>query len=315
MSFMRTDGSLWGAIPQTHGNVYWVSPGDTYTVEGRTYSASDDHDGLAPERALRTVNKAIDDLVIADGGDVVVLLPGSHLPQDSSGGAASIAIDTAGVTLMGLPAGAGNHLGQSSIIASVAGLPNFTVTASNVEIAYLNIIAGTGRDCITVTSPGSGLHVHHCFFDMFNATVDAATRGVVTGVNTSGHLIEDCHFISDGAQGPAIAVGAAMDVLIRRCTFVATAGTWGVAVTQNSIASPGLIVRDCVFHAGDATISDGIRGITGMAAAAMLAIGNIFADSVTKAVDDYDANDAELSLNYTSGLGSGDGGVKVEAIT
>src|SRR3990167_3407471 len=98
MAYLTKFGSLWGAIPQTAGRVFWVAPTASYTVDGRAYSASDDNDGLSPEKALVTIDRAWN-LVTANVGDVIVLLPGTHSP------AASIAADIAGVTMMGLPAG------------------------------------------------------------------------------------------------------------------------------------------------------------------------------------------------------------------
>ena len=93
--YLRKYGMLLGAFPQTAGYVYWVSPAAGYTVGGRAYRASDDNDGLSPERALRTVDRAWN-LVTADAGDVIALLPGIHSPS------ASIAADVACVTMMGL---------------------------------------------------------------------------------------------------------------------------------------------------------------------------------------------------------------------
>ena len=77
MSYLTKAGLLWGQVPHTTGRVYFVSPGATYTIAGRTYSASDDHDGLSPERALRTVAQAITN-ASASVGDVIVLLEGTH---------------------------------------------------------------------------------------------------------------------------------------------------------------------------------------------------------------------------------------------
>jgi hypothetical protein len=129
MSQLTWSGSLWGAIPQTEGRVHWVSPADTYTVDGRVYSASDNNIGTRPEKALRTIAQAITNAT-ASAGEVIVLLPGTHSP------AASLAMSKAGITLMGLPRGAGNVLGQRTTIAAVTGDENINVTAADIEIAY-----------------------------------------------------------------------------------------------------------------------------------------------------------------------------------
>ena len=44
MSFINKYGSYWGFIPQTSGQIFWVAPSASYTIEGRTYSASNDND-------------------------------------------------------------------------------------------------------------------------------------------------------------------------------------------------------------------------------------------------------------------------------
>jgi hypothetical protein len=98
MGFITKYGSAWGDIPKTNGSVFFVSPSDTYTVEGRSYSASNDNDGLSPERAKRTMAGALT-YCTANAGDVIVLLPGTHT------GSATVAVNVAGVTITGLPKG------------------------------------------------------------------------------------------------------------------------------------------------------------------------------------------------------------------
>ena len=107
MGYVTKYGSFWGMIPQTAGRVFWVAPAASYTVEGRTYVASDDNDGLSPERAKLTLDDTIGDCT-ANVGDVIVLLPGAH------SWSASVAADVAGVTIMGLPSGAGHLRPQPS---------------------------------------------------------------------------------------------------------------------------------------------------------------------------------------------------------
>src|SRR3989304_551054 len=77
MAYITKFGGFWGMLPQTSGRIFWVAPSATYTVEGRTYAASDGNDGLSPERAFRTVDYAVGQTT-ANVGDVLVLLPGSH---------------------------------------------------------------------------------------------------------------------------------------------------------------------------------------------------------------------------------------------
>jgi len=307
MSFLTKYGTIWGSIPQTGGSVYWVAPAASYTVDGRSYSASDDNDGLSPERALLTVDRAWN-LVTANAGDVVVLLPGTHSPS------ASIAADVAGVTMMGLPGGAGNVLKQKTTIAAVTGDQNINVTAANIEIAYLNFIPVTADSAIDISAAGDQCHIHHCSFDMATPAANTGTIGVDIIGAASNVLVDHCYFECDGAQGAAVAVGAAVDSIVEDCTCSLSTGTWAAAMTT-AAAVDRVIIRRCTFYAGNATITAGILGTTGGAASAVLVSDCRFADSVSVAVDTYDAGTAEIAENYQAGVGSTDGGVLITAIT
>src|SRR3990167_4407049 len=102
MGYLTKYGSLWGQIPQTPGQVFWVAPGASYTVDGIAYTASDGNDGLSPTRAVLTVDYAIG-LNTAKVGDAIVLLPGAHTS------AATITVDVAGITITGMPGSAPLH--------------------------------------------------------------------------------------------------------------------------------------------------------------------------------------------------------------
>ena len=75
MGYLTKFGNAWGNIPETVGNVYFVSPADSYLLNGLSFSASDDNDGLSPERAIRTIARSIV-LATASASDVIALLPG-----------------------------------------------------------------------------------------------------------------------------------------------------------------------------------------------------------------------------------------------
>jgi hypothetical protein len=307
MSWPDNYGRLWGQIPSTAGQVFWVAPSASYTVNGQSYQASDDNDGLAPERALVTVDRAWN-LVTADVGDVIVLLPGTHSP------AASIAADVAGVTMTGLPGGAGNYLYQKTTIAAVTGDQNINVTAADIEIAYLHWIPVTADSAIDLSAAADRLHIHHCSFDMITAAANVGTMGIDAIGAASNVLIDHCYFECDAAQGPGITAGGLLDSVIEDCDFSQTSGTWAAAITQ-AAGGRRLIIRRCLFHVGNGTMTVGILGTTG-GEVSMAQIDNcIFADSVTNAVDTYDAGDCEIVECYQSGLGATDGGVLITATT
>lgn len=307
MSIPNNYGRLWGQIPNTAGQVFWVAPAASYTVNGNAHSASDNNDGLTPDRALLTVDRAWN-LVTANAGDVIVLLPGTHSPS------ASIAADVAGVTMTGLPGGAGNMIRQKTTIAAVTGDQNMNVTAANIEIAYLNWISVTADSAIDATNAADNLHIHHCSFDLFTGAANTGTIGIDFISGASDVMIEDCYFESDGAQGPGIVVGGCLTCIVQNCIFVCTAGTWVSAMTQ-AAAGRRLIVRGCIFDATSATITNGCLGTTGGDVDQAYFTGNTNSVGVTKMVDGYDGGDAVIAVNYIGTVGGGTGGTLVTVTT
>jgi len=227
MGYITKFGSFWGLIPQTSGRVFWVAPADSYTVEGRTYTSSDGNDGLSPERAFRTVDFAVGQCT-ANVADVIVLLNGGHSVS------ATIAVDVAGIPITGLPGSAavpGSHMSsggnrnQSRITSTETAGIIFTVSAADVEIAWLHlnpIAAGSG---ISASNAADFLYVHDCTFAMDTAE-GTATFGITfplgTGTTTTNDnsVVRNCYFISTGNQGPAIrAAGTVIGMSVEHSTF------------------------------------------------------------------------------------------------
>lgn len=307
MAYLSDYGGIWGAIPQTAGQVFWVAPGaGAYTINGQAYTGSDGNDGLSPERAFATADKGVNSAT--NNGDVVVLLPGTHAPT------ASLAMDSVGVTLMGLPGGAGNFTHQKTQISAVTGDQTINVTATGVEIAYLHFVVLTADSAIDASAAASFLNVHHCSFNMNTAAVNAGTIGVDFIGAAEDVIVDTCYFNCDGAQGPAIVVGATVGCLVQNCVFVCTASTWVSAMTQ---AAEGrrLIVRNNVFDATSAAITNGCLGTTSGDVDQAFFIYNTHSVGVTKMVDGYDGGDACVCINYTGSLGGGAGGALVTATT
>ena len=316
MSFLTKYGTIWGAIPSTAGRVFWVSAGDTTIVDGNTVSASDNHDGLSPERPCRSINYVIDNLVKANAGDVVVLLPGTHTPQNASGTATSVAMDLAGVTLMGLPGGRGNYRRQKTVIAAVTTDQNINVTAADCEIAYLHFIPVSTDSAIDASADADRLHIHNCSFDMETPAADTGTIGIDFIGAASDILIEDCFFVSDGAQGAAIVVGATLGFEVRNCSFHCSGGTWVSSMTQ-AAAGRELLIRDCDWTIGNGVITNGCLGTTSGEVSQVAMYRCVQPDSMTKILDGYDAGDAEIMETYAAELGAGGtaGGTLVLATT
>ena len=260
MGYITKYGSFWGMLPQTSGNVYWVAPAASYTVEGRSYSASDDNDGLSPERAMLTADAAHNKCA-ANVGDVIVLLPGTH------SWSATVALDTAGVTVTGIP-GAARHAGSrqnsggkrcksTATCTATAGII-FTVTAADVEIAHIAMLpAAAGGRGISASNLADRLFVHDCTFAAI-ATASVTTYGI-TRANSITDPLEDvlvshCYFqsgLSDstGANGAGVALlGSCHGFTIENSTFeLKGTAAWADAILSSSAGTVGLVVRDCDF--------------------------------------------------------------------
>lgn len=311
MGALTRYGDFWGRVPETAGNIYWVAPAASYTIAGtpagRSYNASDGNDGLDPRRALLTIDAAWN-LVTADAGDVIVLLPGTHSPS------ASIEADVAGVTMTGLPGGRGNFLKPKATIGAVTGNQNVNVTEADIEIAHINFIPVTADSAIDLTAAADRLSIHDCSFDMATPAANTGTIGIDAIGAASNVLIDNCYFECDGAQGAAIVATGLLDSVIQNCTFLQSAGTWAAAVVTGA-ATDRLVIRKCDFLASNATMTIGINGTAATIASGVTVTRCHFSSSTTVSIDGFGAGEADISENYVMGVGATDGGVLITAIT
>jgi len=298
----------WGSVPNTSGRVFFVAPADSYTVDGLAYSSSDDHDGLSPVRAFRTVARAWVK-AIANVGDVIILLPGAHTVQT-----ASVAASKAGVSMFGIPSGNGNHLkNRTTITTDITADEIINVTAADIEFGFFDIIPITASDAIDLTAAADGFHMHHFKIDFKTPAVSTSTVGI-TMAAAENILIEDFSVMCDGAQGNAIVATASIDSVIRNFTILQSTGTWASAILCGA-ATTQLHIDKGNFLPSNATLTEGINGTGATIAGGVLVTDCRFADSVTVAIDSFDASECEIAENYQLGVGGTDGGVLIVAIT
>ena len=271
MGYITKVGTIWGQVPTTAGRIFWVAPAASYTVEGRSYTASDNNDGLSPERALLTVDYAVG-LTSANVGDVVVLLPGAHTS------AATVTLDTAGITVTGVPGSnpgpnlystSGPARNRCSITNSATAGFIFTVSADDVEIAWLDLIpVAAGWRGIYAQAGADRLYVHDCTFSMIAAAA-TSTYGIALGTLATG-VVEDCVvrnclFISgssaqSSANGPGVvAIATAYGLSIDSCTFTMKGtAAWAIAVQSLSAGTTNAVIRDCDFLNSSTAATEGI---------------------------------------------------------
>ena len=268
MAYLTKYGTLWGAIPVMGGRVFWVAPSSPYTIDGRSYSSSDNNDGLSPERALATLTQAITNAT-ANVGDVIVMLPGAHSYT------ATTTISKSGLTITGIPMGqysvsthgsAGPKKHRTSIVNTATAGIILTINAgvNDTEISYLHFLpVAAGGVAVYAASAGSGagantVYIHDCTLAMV-ATAATSTYGVQLGTAATGSvndmLIRNCYFQSGdasttGANGAAVVcVGTAYNLTIEHSTFAALGtGAWARAFENiGAAASAGITIRDCDF--------------------------------------------------------------------
>ena len=267
MGFLTRYGSFWGTIPETSGRIFWVAPASSYTVEGRSYSASDNNDGLSPERALLTLDYAVG-LCTANVSDVIVMLPGAHSYS------AAVTADVAGITITGIPAtNTRDHnrmpLSGKRRVATIVNTMTtaitaaiITVTAADVEIANLTFLpVASGGQGIQVRDGCARCYIHDCTFALV-ATASATTYGIHAPLASALTTCEDvtishCYFVSgttaaSGANGAGVAaLGTVYNMVIENSTFElkGAIAAWADAIVSNGTATFGLIIRDVDFVA------------------------------------------------------------------
>ncbi len=274
--YLTRYGTQFGTRTVRHGRTIYVAPSAQYSgivsnISGGggssgTFGASDNNDGLSPERAVVSVTRA---MALAVAGDTVILLPGTHTTT-------SIVTPPAGVSIFGA-VGQGERDGryQTEVTLTTSGQNHLiNLKNSNVEIAYLRLRPIAGFSTVSFQTPASasgaysatelvtGMYIHDCQIDMFavgaiagvlTAGIDFRKRAAAAGENyqqsvaTVYGMIERCSFISGQAHGPGLAL-ATCSVHIKDCRFhVASPGiTWAspFIVATNT---QGAIAESCIW--------------------------------------------------------------------
>lgn len=315
MSNITKYGSFIGNIPAIVGRIFWVAPSLTYVVDGKSYESSDDNDGLSPEKALRRVNRAWA-LCTANTGDVIVLLPGTHSAANTAGTATSVAASVAGVTMMGLPCGKGNPYRKRTVLTCAAADQTVNVTGADIEIAHITFLGdvlNVGSANLDFSSAADRLHIHDCTVDVTAQTASTSILGFDALGAASNVLIENCVFHVDGAFGAMVDLTGTLLSVLQDCIFGLSTGTLAAAVTVGA-ATTGIIRRN-QFNCGAGTMTAPIDGTGATVANGVFLSMNLFGVNSTVTVDNFDAAEAVLSMNYIFTVGGGTGGTLTTVIT
>jgi hypothetical protein len=323
MAFVTKYGAEYGSLPMSMGRIHFVAPAASYVVDGRTYSASNQNDGLSPERAVLTIAQAISNAT-ANAGEVIALLPGTHT-------SAAAALSKAGLTFVGLPyfpqaAVGGYHGWQPQVTVTGSTGSAIDITAADNTFYNIRFLPVTQQLTVSLTTAAHRTKFVHCMIDNTGVTGHANTRGIIVttanlprGVHFLGCIFKDASVTT--SCGAALNLADAVDFWLYKCTIytdgqIASGVAWTTAV----------IVEDgCTgtFEEVNAIISEVSVGITKVITGTTLTgAGVVHAIRCTQTVntggllfDDFAAADMDLCLNYVATVAGGTGGTLITAST
>lgn len=177
------------------GNVYWVN--STTVLPDKGIGGSDGNNGsyLQP---YATIDKAVGSCK-ANRGDIIYVMPGHVEPIT---GAASLDLDVAGISVIGLGRGAK----QCRLDFTATG-STVEVNADNISIVNMNFHANIPAVVIglSILTLATDTLVKGCSFDVETTTTDEFVIAINLGVGCSRTIIEDC-IMDQGLGGAAHAI-------------------------------------------------------------------------------------------------------------
>lgn len=310
MGFLTQQGSIWGALPMITGRVFYVAP-SSYTIEGRTYSSSDDNDGRSPERALRTVNQFVTNAT-ADVGDTCFIIGANTFTATQT-------ISKAGLRIFGIPGGpvdAYEHgtrtTRYATSVTTSASAAVFTVTAARTEIAFLHFVPVAAYAGIDLAADDANFH------DLtwnISTAANTATFGIsVTGASARPRISNQYVYVSDN-QGPFLrcaAAAAGMDGGMFQRSMVVLAGTtaWDDAV-EITTGVDNFTIRDVEFIGSSGAIYTDVIDVTGNTNDNGVTIIRCFFPVSSDATQETATSDIALASNVIAQIQGVSGGTAV----
>lgn len=261
----------WGFGPHlTGGNVYWVD-------STSTNKSDDEKSGRNPRRPFATIDYAVG-RCDASKGDFIVVQRGHAETLTAAGG---IALDVAGITLVGL--GAGPQ--RPTISLGTVTTTTITVSAANISVYNMRFVS-TFADVVTCFNlTAAGFTCEDCLFgdsavdlNLLSAikatsttdgnannirlkrnsflSQDAATLGfVIFAADVLGAVIEDNVIVSEGTGLATIftcLTGKDIRMLSCQRNQLSSKATANALAYSNDTASPnnsGIIANNYIGHA------------------------------------------------------------------
>lgn len=310
MSFLTRLGSIWGHLPLITGRVFFVAPA-SYTLEGKTFSSSDDNDGLSPEKALRTVNQFVTKAT-ADVGDTCIIIGENTFTATQT-------ISKAGLRIFGIPGGPvdphehGTRTTRfSSTVTTSASAAVFTITAARTEIAYLHVTPVSAQAGIDLAAADANIHdlTWH-----ITTAANTATFGIsVSGASVRPRISNQYVYVTDN-QGPFLRCAAAtggMDGGVLQRSFVTLAGTtaWDDAI-EITTGVDNFTIRDCDFIGSSGAIYTDVIDVTGNTNDHGVTVMRCIFPVASDATQETATSDIALASNVLAQIQGASGGTAV----
>ena len=211
------------------GTVFFVHSGTGTDSAGR---------GQTPDQPLATLDYAIG-LCTASKGDLILVLPGH---AESITGAAGVALDVAGVRVVGL----GQGRNRPVFTFTTATGASFDISAANCLVENLVLINGIDAQTAMVNVTAADVVIRDCEFVLADSSTQAVIGILGSAAADRIQLLNLwMHGTSDAGTDHAISLGACDDTLIRGCVISGAFDAGGLI--ENSAAAINFHVVDNIL--------------------------------------------------------------------
>lgn len=201
----------------TTGNIWFVDSG-----------AASGGNGLSPESAVTTIDAAIN-LTTASNGDIIVVMEGH---AESIVGAAGIAMDVAGVTIVGL--GRGRNRPVVTFATSTAA--SLDISAASCHLENLVFVNGIDSQTAMINVSAADVNIINCEMQTGDATTQAVL-GILTTNGANRLRVEGCHIhglVTAGTTSQISIVGGDSLVIKGNLIFGACATTGNISAATTA---------------------------------------------------------------------------------
>lgn len=211
--------------------------GDIWFVDSGAASGGN---GRSPEQAVTTIDAAIN-LASANNGDIIIVMEGH---AESITGAAGIALDVAGVTIVGL----GRGRNRPVITFTTAVGASFDISAASCHVENLALVCNIDDQTAMINVTAADVTIRNCEFQISDATYDADI-GILASDAGDRLTVDACNFHATGNTTAAVAIsfGACDNSHITGNTCFGYWGTAG-AITNAAAAAVNLNISRNIIN-------------------------------------------------------------------